>query len=291
MTIGFIPEAKIGMPGGVAGLDGNGKLEQSQLPPIAPKSIGAESVGVASSVIALHEKSLPHLPPETINDLALTRVAEAIASHVRNTPHLTSSQVEAISTLAIAALKKETNPFPQYQHLGDLGGKKPYRGTTPPINPNIGDTFDEITATGQWVMSWAWNGTYWLSTQIIFKEPALIAANNSVAAYYEIPNNYNVFILWFKSNALLGTNNNLNSQWAFNLLCSTSAAGGALMISPPVGTGASAPNTWYTSVQQLNTHINVAATSAKAFILQTTKNGLASAINGSMQVAYRLARI
>lgn len=291
MQTGFIPGAMIGVPGGVAELDEQGKLRSHHLPLITPSAIGAEPAGVASSAIALHEKSLPHLPPETINELALVRATEAIASHIRNTPHLTSSQVEAISNLAIAALKKETNPFPQYQHLGDLGGKKSYRGTTPPINPNIGDIFEEITATGQWVMSWFWNGTYWLSTQPLFKEQSLMAINNSLVGYYEIPSNYNIFILWFKSSALLGTNNNSNSQWVFNLLCATSAAGGALMISPPVGTGASLPSTWYTSVQQLNTHINVAVTSAKAFVLQTTKNGLASAINGSMQVAYRLARI
>lgn len=78
------------------------------------------------------------------------KVADEIANLQLNT------EPAGTSISAIASLKTESNPFPQY--------KKPERAAQAPINPELYEVFEEVR-NGQFT-SWYWNGSLWLSTTL-----------------------------------------------------------------------------------------------------------------------------
>lgn len=86
-STGYVMNAEVGQPHGVAPLDDKGKLLSDQLPPITAASVGAEPAG-------------------------------AVSNHLTNAPHLTNSQVALIAQNAIETLKTQVNPFPQYSFNG-----------------------------------------------------------------------------------------------------------------------------------------------------------------------------
>lgn len=169
-------------------------------------------------------------------------------------------------------------------------GKRTYRSRTAPTNPAVGDFWDELDASDWLIQEWFWGGSYWLSRRIIYKDPSVNNVNASTTIYYEIPSDYNIFVLFYKVNILIGGTNNALNYWTFNLLRSANS-GNTTLLSSQISTANAATNAWFSSTQAINTHINIGATGAKAFQVALTKILNASNVVGSLQIAYRLARI
>lgn len=55
--------------------------------------------------------------------------------------------------------------LPQLPTNTDLGIYKHTRSSTAPVNPTVGDTWDEMTTLGIFILTWFWNGSHWLSCQ------------------------------------------------------------------------------------------------------------------------------
>lgn len=77
-----------------------------------------------------------------------------VADEIANLEFIT--EPAGTSSSAIASLKQESNPFPQY--------KKPHRSAEPPVNPELYEVFEEVR-NGQFT-SWYWNGSLWFSTTL-----------------------------------------------------------------------------------------------------------------------------
>lgn len=173
----------------------------------------------------------------------------------------------------------------------DLGGKKTTRGTTPPANPAIGDCFEEVTTTGQWVRAWVWNGTYWLSTQEFAKSYSLVNASAAATSvYFDIPPNVNLYILAFNSNVLLGTTNSAVSYWALTPFRANNN-GSATSLTTAINSSSQSASTWWLVNNPINNHITVATTTTRALRVDVTKTGTPSNINGGFEISYRLSRL
>lgn len=172
----------------------------------------------------------------------------------------------------------------------NYNGNKHYRGSVVPVNPAPGDTWDEETIANAWIRTWAWNGTYWLSTQEFWKDNSIVTLSASTTLYYDLPITANVYVTYFKIAVLLGATNTSLAYWSFQLnaalgVSTTSNIAGA------VNTSTTPANSWYISNTPLTSHINIAATGAKAFRVDITKIGSPSNIAGAIEIGYRLARI
>lgn len=103
----------------------------------------------------------------------------------------------------------------------NLGNYKHTRGSTPPVNPSKGDTWDQLSLASEFIAEWAWNGTYWLSTQRYTLQGINTVNNltNSVGDYGSaiFPQGiYSYFIdTHIISGRLIGEPHDANNYWKF----------------------------------------------------------------------------
>lgn len=172
----------------------------------------------------------------------------------------------------------------------DLGGSKHTRGSIAPINPSIGDTWEEETTLGLWVRAWFWNGTFWLSVQEFRKDSSVTNISANTTVYYDLPVDSNVFVTSFKISMLVGATNTAAAYWNFALSRATGATT-SVSIATALSTNGQAINAWYTTAFAINTHINIATSGSKVFRVDATKVSTPSNITGAIEISYRLARI
>ena len=99
---------------------------------------------------------------------------------------------------------------------------KPARGSLPPINPNQGQIWQQIDPeNSDFISEWAWNGTYWLSTQKYFLQGINTVNNliNSVGDYGSAvfaQGIYSYFVdTHIISGRLIGDPHDANNYWKF----------------------------------------------------------------------------
>lgn len=174
---------------------------------------------------------------------------------------------------------------PLFQTQTDLGIYKHTRSSIAPGNPNVGDTWDEMSSLGLLISTWFWNGLHWLSCQIFIKEGNL-NNNASVNFYYDFFPSYNIYLLDFRANFTLGLNTN-TAYWDFllNRVGATSVTLSTLSTASAVG------NNWFFTNQLLNTYLDVVGTSTKALRFTSSKVGSPANLTGSLVLTHRLARI
>lgn len=172
----------------------------------------------------------------------------------------------------------------------DLGGSKHYRGSTLPVNPQVFDTWDELTVGGVWVRAWFWNGAFWLSVQEFRKDSSVTNISANTIVYYDLPIDANVFVTSFKISMLVGATNTTVAYWNFALSRATGATTN-VSLAAALTTNGQAISAWYTSAIAINTHINIASSGSKVFRVDATKVSTPSNITGAIEISYRLARI
>lgn len=178
--------------------------------------------------------------------------------------------------------------FDKSSLLIDLSGKRHTRSQTAPINPSTGDTWEELDTNDQYLMYWFWNGTYWLSNEVLWKEASLTNLGGATTVHYELSSFHNIYVLNFKTNFLLGPAANATNYWSFVL---NRVGTSTVAISTPILLNAGVVNTWSTINQAINLHINIGTTGSKAFRLDLTRTGNPSNLTGSVSILYRLARV
>ena len=170
----------------------------------------------------------------------------------------------------------------------DLGGKKHTRSRTAPINPNPGDTWEELDAADNIVIPWFWSGQYWLAIDIDKEDLPLAATSNPITNYFAIANNYNIYLLNFTTSAVVSNANTNLAYWTLTLgKVSTTNAITAINTSNTSGLAA---NSWRAATNPVNTLVT-ADNSAVAFSFAAAKILTpAGTVGGAMQITYRLAR-
>lgn len=93
------------------------------------------------------------------------------------------------------------------------------RSSIPPINPNFGDTFEEVTSAGDWVQSWFWNGTYWLSleTKKFDANYQNVSGSGTQEWFHALNNKWDIFITDFYLVVLTTNINDSTRYWKFEL--------------------------------------------------------------------------
>lgn len=98
----------------------------------------------------------------------------------------------------------------------------------PPIDPNKGDRWIEISEEGNWIQNWFWNGAYWLSqndTNATNQDAYLTNNGQGATIPLIFTNNANIFITKFRFNGRMdgdvspgGTTDSNANYWNFNYL-------------------------------------------------------------------------
>lgn len=108
----------------------------------------------------------------------------------------------------------------------DLGTKKHTRATTPPTNPTVGDTWDELDASGILVMQWFWNGLNWLSVQPYehrVETNNTLTATSFAGSQFVFSGNYNLLIQRYRQICRIegaispgGATDSITNYWTFS---------------------------------------------------------------------------
>lgn len=168
----------------------------------------------------------------------------------------------------------------------NLGTRKHTRSNIVPINPSVGDTWEELDNGGNYICYWFWNGAYWLSIQTFTKENNLSNVT-SINFLFDLPTNYNIYLVEFKSNFLLTATNNSTNYWRIIL----NRLGASTFALSTLTTLAGNPSTWFSINELLNIHLDTNVANIKALQFTSVKVGTPTNISGSVNTTYRLARI
>lgn len=258
----------------------------------ARSNLEAESVGSALLAIATHEATVEHplASPATrgmmaaadklkLDGVAPNATANATDEQLRDRANHTGEQ--AISTvLNLQTILDGKAPVM-------AAGKRVFDQQAEPEPKTRGDIWRERDDNGDLVQEWFRHEFHWLSTQTFVKEATFF--NIGLAAFvYELPISYNVFLLNFKANFILGNTHNATNYWSFVL----QRFGPTTATLSTILSNAASANTWFTIAKTLNLHLDVGGTGSKALRLSNNRDvGTPSNLTGSLAVSYRLARI
>lgn len=179
--------------------------------------------------------------------------------------------------------------------LFKINGKNHYRGVAPyPVTPAVGDTWEELDATGNWIQNWFWNGAYWLSQQVYQQSstnPNLTTAGTGTGLLgygFAVENsNFNLFILAMEAAIFTSNNSTSGSNWTWRL--DRISTGSVTQLAVQTNQG-QLGNTWASFVTPINVHINVGATQTVAMRIRESPSGSANKA-GTVGFKYRLARL
>lgn len=178
--------------------------------------------------------------------------------------------------------KKEAIENGFYRYIGEA----PY----PKTNPAKGDRWFELDANDNYIGSWFWNGTYWLSEQL-FSEKFTTSANNANSTFeFAIDNSTNVYITQMLAGFSTAVVANATNFWSWTLSRLTAAKVATTIATASNAAGQTA-NNWINYKTPINTHVNLSATGTVAFRLADVRTGGNSAKTGSISFEYRKARI
>lgn len=180
--------------------------------------------------------------------------------------------------------------------LFKINSKNYYRGVAPhPIaTSNIGDTWEELGATGLWIQSWFWNGTYWLSQQTLEKYHISGLINSGTGAGlsghgFTVNFNFNLFVLNMQAAIFTPSATNTTNYWEWRLT-RISSSGGSTQLALANNQFQTA-NTWKNYQININTHINLALTQTTNLRVSESTIGGSVSKMGTIGYQYKLARI
>ncbi|MGL4623251.1 MAG: hypothetical protein ACRCZS_30085 [Chroococcidiopsis sp.] len=177
-----------------------------------------------------------------------------------------------------------------------LASKRHYRGAAPyPYTPSIGDTWEELSATGLWIEAWFWNGTYWLSQQTFEKYQVNSNSINSgtgagLAGYgFTVDFNFNLYVLNMQAAIYVSNATTSTNYWSWDLTRISSVSGSITLAS--ADNRFQAGNTWKAYLTNINTHINLALTQTTNLRIREGATGGSATKMGTIGYQYKLARI
>ena len=180
--------------------------------------------------------------------------------------------------------------------LFKINGKNHYRGAAPyPVaTPNIGDTWEELSAIGGWIQTWFWNGSYWLSQQTLEKYQISGLINSGTGSGlsghgFTVDFNFNLFVLNMQAAIFTPSATNTNNYWEWRLT-RISGAGTSTTLALANNRFQTA-NTWKNYRTDINTHINLVLTQTTNLRVSESTIGGSVSKMGTIGYQYKLARI
>lgn len=160
-----------------------------------------------------------------------------------------------------------------------------------PISPAVGDRWleiDSVSGQPKYGWEWRWNGTYWLSPeQYFYADPMGAAA--SVNRFFTPDSAFNYYFQDLIFTANVATTNNGSNYWGVSLLRVATTTSTTIFTGG--NTAANTAGNWVSSARSaINTHVNVASTSAQAFYLRFATTGSPGALSGGATLIYCYAR-
>jgi hypothetical protein len=126
-------------------------------------------------------------------------------------------------------------------------GKNSYRGVAPyPVTPAIGDKWEELDATGLFLESWYWNGTYWLSERIYNWFFDTIGNTAAAAVNWPVNPATNIYLTDLITAVSTTVANSATNGWTWTLSRVTAANVATTITSNNSLTGGQAATTWRT---------------------------------------------
>ncbi len=159
----------------------------------------------------------------------------------------------------------------------------------PFASPSIGSLWTEVTATGQFVEDWYWNGTYWLSKQK-YNASAETEASASLDLPLAVPITTNLFLntltVDYRTN---GGNNDATRYWTVQL--QRINTGNIATTYGTVSTQSQPANVYNKSQIVINAHLDIATTTTKALIINLVRVSNPSPLRANCLLTYQKARI
>lgn len=179
--------------------------------------------------------------------------------------------------------------------LFKINSKNHYRGVAPyPVaTPNIGDTWEELGATGLWIESWFWNGSYWLSTNLYECRQFILSGNGTHGSFpntcdFALNLNFNVYLQEFIVSVFQTTAGTATDYWEWTLN-RTATPNSPVAIATLNSIGVLSSRMTVISMP-LNFHIDVVATAMSTIKIIETRRAGNSAVLSTVKFAYRRAR-
>lgn len=177
--------------------------------------------------------------------------------------------------------------------LFNVNGKNHYRGVAPyPVTPAVGNTWEELNATGLWVESWFWDGNYWLSCQKYeinsYFNGITASTSNFPAIELRGDNPVNLFLLKFRvspfSSGLSAT-----AFWNFQLLRYSLTGSNNQLAN--LNNQSLANSNWHILETPLNLHLNVDSLNMRGINFNAQRQSTPGALSANFALYYRKARI
>lgn len=164
--------------------------------------------------------------------------------------------------------------------------------STPPTSPVRGDKWDEIDANLDLVQQWFWNGTYWLSRNIINVHDRLNTNNNDDTTLLAVPTssrNTNLFLLSWSTTNSIATLNDASNYYALSL--SRTNESNVTTSIANTNTSLTAVGIYVTQSFTLNLHLDVNATGVRRLVVTKSRIGTPGILRYASVLTYREARI
>jgi hypothetical protein len=173
-----------------------------------------------------------------------------------------------------------------------INGRNYYLGQAPyPVTPSVGDIWEELNVGGYYIERWFWNGTYWLSANEYSEFVTQFITNgNAIRMTCTKDITSNLFLLRVYALANVGSNNNATNYWTLQL-SRVNFGQSQTLIGSALSTQNLPASQYLPLTQNLNLHINVAATSFASFISTIARIGTAGNFSATHIIFYRKARI
>ncbi|MEN9870516.1 MAG: hypothetical protein RLZZ171_1504 [Cyanobacteriota bacterium] len=169
-----------------------------------------------------------------------------------------------------------------------------HKGSVAPTPPAPGQTWVELDALNNYIESWVWNGTYWLSSTLYEYHGGILVTNPYAANPYfwdfSLPANTNIYLKRVVMSVLMATPGSATNKWTWNL--SRRAINDTNTVIATFENQNPNANTWAKIVTPVNQHINVAATQAAVIRLTEVRTGNNSNVKtNTFRIEYHKARI
>lgn len=171
-----------------------------------------------------------------------------------------------------------------------FGARRHYRGAAPyPVTFFIGDTWEELDASGNWIETWFWNGFFWLSTQVCQYHQSTPTSSNVASTYhYPLPvDNYDLFLVSLYATLLVNVAATATVNWGWTIRF-VSELSGATQIATANNVGQPA-NTWRNFKTALSSRQAFLSPSKVVLQLAETRTGTISK-QGGIGFEYRKCR-
>lgn len=167
--------------------------------------------------------------------------------------------------------------------------KETYSATVP-TSPSTGDLWLELDGANYPLYGWfwRWNGTYWLSPDLVSD---CAFPNISVASYYYPACNpgFNYYFKSLNLTAFTTVAQSAGNLWTVTLDRRTANNTGTVFST--VTTSGNISTTWSRNSANVSTHVNISTTSTYNFLLTIAPTGISGSLYAQIQVIFNYARI